>query len=113
MTDQAKYEIPIVDVSPMINGEPDGTERVGREVAKACDTLGFFYAVNHGVPIDVVEGAFEQSERFFAWPLEERMKIKVNEFSRGYFPLEQISHPEGKGVPDLKESFDFGLDIPK
>lgn len=112
MTAATKYEIPIVDVGPMIRGEPGGVERVGRELARACDTIGFFYAVGHGVAEEVVAGAFAQAERFFAWPLEERMKIRVNEFSRGYFPLEQISHPEGKGVPDLKESFDFGLDIP-
>ena len=112
MTDATDYKIPIIDVSPMINGEPGGTEHVGREVAKACDTIGFFYAVGHGVPDKVIDGAFAQAERFFAWPVEERMKIKVDQFSRGYFPLEQISHPEGKGVPDLKESFDFGLDVP-
>lgn len=112
MTESARCEIPIIDVGPLIRGEPGGLEQVGRAVARACDTVGFFYAVGHGVPREVIAGAFAQAERFFAWPLEERLKIKVNEFSRGYFPLEQISHPEGKGVPDLKESFDFGLDIP-
>ena len=112
MTSTNKYAIPIVDVGPLIEGEPNGAARVGKELAKACDTVGFFYAVGHGVPTEVIKGAFSQSERFFAWPTEERMKIKVDEFSRGYFPLEQISHPEGKGVADLKESFDFGIDVP-
>ena len=35
--------------------------------------IGFFYALNHGVPEELVERAFAASRRFHALPLEEKL----------------------------------------
>ena len=38
----------------------------------ACETIGFFYVANHGVPKDAVDGVFAATRRYFDrsvhWP---------------------------------------------
>lgn len=111
MNDISSNRIPIVDVSPLIRRAPGGMEFVGRKIAEACETIGFFYAVGHGVPPETIANAFAASKRFFALPEATRMAIKVDRFSRGYLPLRHITHPGH--IPDLKESFDIGIDVPE
>lgn len=31
---------------------------------------------NHGVEQDVIDGAVDAGKRFFAWPTEEKMKVR-------------------------------------
>lgn len=45
---------------------------------RACLEHGFFYLADHGVPEAVVTEALEQQRRFFALPLDEKMRIKAN-----------------------------------
>ena len=41
--------IPVIDYGPYFAGEKGALERVAAEVARACENVGFFYALNHGV----------------------------------------------------------------
>ena len=64
---------------------------------QACLDSGFFYVINHGISKEVTDKAFEQSKKFFALPLEEKMKVLKNEKHRGYTPLyDQIPDPENQ-----------------
>ena len=56
-------EIPVLDMAPMINGED--VQKLAAELKSACKKIGFFYALNHGVPESVIENAFGASRRFF------------------------------------------------
>ena len=97
-------EIPIIDLA-------DGDRRkVAQAVRRACENSAFFYVANHGVAPAIVQGAFDQAQRFFALPLEERMQVHKSKFHRGYLPLGTTHYPGKK--KDLKDSFDFGLDLP-
>src|SRR5437868_10592493 len=78
---------PVIDLGPCVAGEPGALERTAKVVRHACENVGFFYALNHGVPDTVVERAFAASRRFHALPLEEKLKLRLNENNIGYLPI--------------------------
>ncbi|KAG7559876.1 Non-hem dioxygenase N-terminal domain [Arabidopsis thaliana x Arabidopsis arenosa] len=81
---------------------------------QACLDCGFFYVTNHGISEELRDKAFEQSKKFFALPLEEKMKVLRNEKHRGYSPvLDQILDPENQVDGDYKESFFIGIESVK
>ena len=68
---------------------------------QACIDVGFFYIINHGVDTNLLDAVFEQSKRFFALPIEEKMKVIHDENHRGYTPFqEQLLDPtkQSKGT---------------
>src|ERR1700739_459948 len=71
--DAAARSIPVIDYGPYFAGAPGALERVAAEVAHACENVGFFYALNHGVPEEVIARAFAASRRFHALPLAEKL----------------------------------------
>jgi isopenicillin N synthase-like dioxygenase len=82
-------EIPVIDVAALQSGAPAGAERVTREIVAACETAGFFYVVNHGVPAATVDAVFAAARWFFERPQAERDALDVATSSnfRGYVPM--------------------------
>ncbi|CAH2065194.1 unnamed protein product [Thlaspi arvense] len=81
---------------------------------QACKDCGFFYVINHGISAELEDEAFEQSKKFFALPLEEKMKVFRNEKYRGYSPvLDQMLDPENQVQGDYKVGFTIGFEGPK
>jgi isopenicillin N synthase-like dioxygenase len=103
-----REEVPVIDMTPAVTG--DDIDAVAREVRAACESMAFFYVENHGVPQAVIDGVFEASRRFFEQPEEVREAVLKDRFHRGYLPIGTTHYP-GRG-PDLKDSFDIGLDLP-
>ena len=101
-------EVPILDMSPLVSG--GDVEPLAGDLRSACEGMAFFYVKNHGVPQDTIDGAIAASKRFFAQPLEERLKVVKDRFHRGYLPMGTTQFP-GRG-PDLKDSYDIGVDLP-
>ena len=54
----AASQIPVIDYGPYFAGAPGALESVAAEVAQACEKVGFFYALNHGVPDELIDRAF-------------------------------------------------------
>jgi isopenicillin N synthase-like dioxygenase len=79
--------IPVIDYGPYFAGVPGALERVAAEVAHACENVGFFYALNHGVPDELIGRAFAASRRFHALALDEKLALKLNENNIGYLPI--------------------------
>ena len=103
-----RSEVPVLDLTNLVHGRP--IDALARELRSACETTGFFYVANHGVPQAVVEDAFVATQRYFALPLEKRLRDKIDErFRRGFMPMGINQHPSY--APDLKESFDYCLDL--
>ncbi|MFM9971920.1 MAG: isopenicillin N synthase family dioxygenase [Burkholderiales bacterium] len=76
--------LPIIDLSPFSNGADLVTrQRVGREIREACVNIGFFYLTGHGIPNAELDEVIEWGHRFWALPLEERMKLQKTPESRG------------------------------
>ncbi len=79
--------IPVIDYGPYFAGEPGALERVAAEIGHACETIGFFYALNHGVADEVIERAFAASRRFHALPLAQKLALRLNDNNIGYLPM--------------------------
>jgi isopenicillin N synthase-like dioxygenase len=102
-------EMPILDLKDWIAGGP--IEPLVEQFKAACTNTGFLYVKNHGIPQEVVDGVFDATRRYFSLSPEERLKDKIDErFRRGFMPYGVTQHPGFK--PDLKESYELGLDLP-
>lgn len=100
--------VPELDLSPLLAGEDTG--ELARELRQACEGTAFFYIRNHNIGQDVITDALDASQRFFARPRNERMASVKDRFHRGYLPVGTTQFP-GRG-PDLKDSYDIGIDLP-
>jgi isopenicillin N synthase-like dioxygenase len=79
--------IPVIDYGPYFAGEKGALKRVAGEVARACENVGFFYALNHGVPAELIDRAFAASRRFHALPLTQKLALRLNDNNIGYLPI--------------------------
>lgn len=113
-------QIPIVDVAGLF-GTPAEQAAVAEELGKAAREVGFLYVTGSGVSQAAFDDLLAVTKKFFALPLEEKMKVYIGNSSnhRGYVPTgEEGGYVEGaEGEPgqkpaDLKEAFDLGLDLP-
>jgi isopenicillin N synthase-like dioxygenase len=117
---EAAAKIPVIDFGPLFAGEPGALARVAREVGYACENIGFFYALNHGVPEALIDRAFAASRHFHALPLEEKLELRLNENNIGYLPInasvQGASTVHKATRPNQNESFfishDRGADHP-
>ena len=106
--------IPIIDFAGAFSSDAGARRRVAREVRGAAMGFGFFYAVNHGVPAQLVERQLDYARRFFALPAAEKMalSLKRSKCRRGYESVgDQTLDLSAK--PDLKESYYCGIDHPE
>ncbi len=101
--------IPIIDYGPYFAGEAGALEHLAAEVAHACENVGFFFALNHGVPDELIGRAFAASRRFHALPLGEKLALKLNENNIGYLPInasvQGASTVHKATTPNQNESF--------
>ena len=102
-------EVPILDLTPLNDG--GDVTALAKELRRACETTGFLYVRDHGIPQAVVDGVFAATQRYYAIPEEIRLKDKMDErFRRGFMPYGINQHPGF--APDLKESYEIGVDLP-
>ena len=103
-------EIPLIDVSCLAKKDKQAMRATADQIRTACERIGFFYIVNHGVPEQVIEGVFRESRRFFDQPASFKQRLVFNEINRGYKAPGNIAIPGY--LPDLKEVLDLGVDLP-
>ncbi|MCF8461765.1 MAG: hypothetical protein K9G46_13660 [Flavobacteriales bacterium] len=102
-------EIPVIDISPLINGGDQNL--VAKQIHEACTNHGFFYISGHGISEDLQNDLEQFSTSFFQLPLEEKMKISMNNGGRawrGFFP---VGDELTSGKPDQKEGIYFGSEL--
>ena len=85
-------EIPVIDLRPLIDGSATQVAATVTALGRACEEVGFIYVRNHGVPQDLVSRLAEQAALFFAQPMDEKMKIVLDQRMRGYLPLRYRSY---------------------
>jgi len=106
----AEY-IPIVDLRGTLN-DPKARAAAAWEIHKAARDTGFFYVSNHGIDQGLIDRVFAQSQRFFALPVEDKLRVALKNWPcrRGYEPL--LAQQLDQGSPqDLKEIFTLGADL--
>jgi len=102
-------EVPVLDLTPLTNG--GDISALARQLDEACRKTGFFYVINHGVPENVTNAVFGATRRYFALPLEEREAHVMDPVYRRGFMKQGINQHPGY-QPDLKESYEIGVDLP-
>jgi isopenicillin N synthase-like dioxygenase len=118
--DATAAKIPVIDYGPYFAGEPGALARLAAEVRYACESIGFFYIYNHGVPQDLIDRTFAASKRFHAIEMERKLALKLNENNIGYLPInasvQGASTVHKATKPNQNESFfvshDRGPDHP-
>ena len=68
--------IPVLDFRPYLAGEDGALDRLADELRHAQENIGFYFAVNHGVPRDLVDRSHGNIRRFFDLPDAEKRKHK-------------------------------------
>ena len=48
--------LPMIDISPLANGDLDARRDVARQIGETCETVGFLYVAGHGIDQAVIEG---------------------------------------------------------
>jgi isopenicillin N synthase-like dioxygenase len=101
--------VPVIDYGPYFADEPGALEPLAEALRHACESVGFFYALNHNVPQAIIDRGFAASRRFHTLPLEEKLKLRLNENNIGYLPMnasvQAASTVHTATKPNQNESF--------
>ena len=123
--------VPTIDISPLLGtgqsaaatDEPAGTTEltdvaaaigeadVAAAIGEACERVGFFQIVGHGVDPALRRRLHELAEEFFAQPSSTKAQIAMplgGRAWRGWFP---VGGELTSGVPDDKEGLYFGTEL--
>jgi isopenicillin N synthase-like dioxygenase len=112
MTKAAFTKLPIVDISGLLSDDSDAAQAAAEQLGRAAREVGFCYVSGHGIPPSIFTDVVEASSRFFALPLEEKMKAYIGKSRnhRGYVP--EGEEVFAAGSKDRKEAFDLSIDLP-
>ncbi|KAK3189771.1 hypothetical protein Dsin_029332 [Dipteronia sinensis] len=70
-------DIPIIDLSKLVNGNPDDFQSEILNLTTACQEWGFFQVVNHGIDLSLLESIEKVAKDFFMLPIEEKQKYPM------------------------------------
>jgi isopenicillin N synthase-like dioxygenase len=106
-------EVPIIDLAPFRDGGKKERATIAYNAAQVCETVGFLYVRNHGVPQLLIDEAFAASRRFFDLPLARKQEIHVSRMPnhRGFIGTAEET-VDLRAAADIKEAFKFGRDMP-
>ncbi|KAE8553906.1 hypothetical protein EYB25_002444 [Talaromyces marneffei] len=108
------FEIPTVNISSFL-ADPESPEAqaIIPIVRSACRSTGFFQITGHGIDKDLQQEVFAGAKKFFSLPYETKKALDahLNQGLRGYDVLASQSYEDGV-LPDLKEGFYTGVDLP-
>ena len=93
-------ELPIIDMSGSFSDSFDTRLQVAQNIARACEQVGFFYIVNHGIPQELMNDTMAAARAYFEKPLDDKMKdhIYKSKDLRGYEPVHGANvDPRTKG----------------
>lgn len=91
---------------------------VAGQIGAACRDNGFFYVSGHGIDAALIDDAFRANARFHALPLEEKLRVKLNAWHRGYQTLggskltSSARFPAAR-LPNQLESFFVRHEVPQ
>ncbi len=110
--------VPIIDIAPFLEGTPEGVEQVAKQVAHACEEIGFFQITGYGVSEEFIQDVYDVSRRFFDLTEVEKAVAAqpAPDQVRGWTAVgkEGLSYSLDAEAPgDLKEKMDMGpFDVP-
>lgn len=110
------HDIPVIDLSPLRGNTEAGLRNVVAAIYEAYSQVGFAYLTHHGIEPFLIDNLFEASRQFHALPREDKLKIEINAFHRGFIPINtsimQTSSVAAVKRPNQSESFMMMHDLP-
>jgi isopenicillin N synthase-like dioxygenase len=105
---QQAVGLPLIDISRFYAG-PEERTRFIRELREVLHDHGFFYLTGHGVDQALIDDVLAISRRFFALPLEEKLKIEMvkSPHFRGY---NRAGYERTRGEKDWREQVDINTE---
>jgi len=105
--------VPVIDISGFLEGDAAARRDVPRAVAQACENIGFFTIVGHGIDPKLIAAASGAARKFFDLPAAEKSRARSSDpkLSRGYRGIgnEGLAGTRADETPpDLKEVFHLG-----
>ncbi|NKB75674.1 MAG: 2OG-Fe(II) oxygenase [Gammaproteobacteria bacterium] len=104
-----KEDIPVIDIAVLFDDEPD-YERVGNELRRAAESVGFFYVKNHCISSELMAQVAGISRGFFHRGRDEKSQVLARDTHRGLLGFGGAKMT-GHHQPDLKESYIWGADL--
>ncbi|MGH6681125.1 MAG: isopenicillin N synthase family dioxygenase, partial [Bradyrhizobium sp.] len=104
-------EVPLIEIEGVAAHDGSALQDVATAIDRASREVGFFYITGHGIPADSIDGCLRAAKRFFALPQADKEAIRVDARHRGYIGPGAARMYVGV-LPDLKESYVWGLDLP-
>ena len=109
-------DIPIVDIAPWLASREHSELQAAAEVLRdACERVGFFQLVGHGLPAELRTEVIDAAERFHALPLEVKQRINLDNPEHplrgvGYLPIGERRLPR-RETGNRNEAFLIKRDI--
>jgi isopenicillin N synthase-like dioxygenase len=108
----ALKEIPSIDLADFTSGDEKKRTNFIQQIGEAFTSVGFVSVKNHGIADELIAAMYEEVKRFFAHPLETKLKYEIPGLAgqRGYtsFGREKAKQSE---VGDLKEFWQYGQNV--
>lgn len=106
--------IPVIDIVGLFSSNLGDRQRVAAALADACETVGFFYIINHRVPLSQTADAFRVAEAFFALPYAEKRRYHLahSNHHRGYFGIGELrADLHEQTSSDVSEGYEIGFEL--
>jgi isopenicillin N synthase-like dioxygenase len=98
-------DFPVIDLGAVREAPVSAAVQrdIARQIASACEEIGFFAVTGHGVPDQVIAELVAQSYAFFDLPLAEKLTVRRPrpEQNRGYITPgeENLARLQGDETP--------------
>lgn len=103
--------LPVVDIAGLYSKDLRDRKAVAEKMGEAARDSGFFYITGHHISPELRSRLLDTTKRYFALPLEHKMKHYIGNSSNhsGYVPQGEEAFYGQK--PDRKEAFDLSTDV--
>jgi isopenicillin N synthase-like dioxygenase len=105
---EAVRHVPVIDISPFCaGGDRSRKAEIAGALRKACIDVGFFYLSGHGLPPGELDRAVGLAHRFFALPLDVKMRyLSRKSGGTGFVRIGGIDpSADAEQSADIKERF--------
>ncbi len=103
------HQLPVIDLEPWFAGDRQQRLELCRKLRHVCHEIGFFYVVNHGIPLSVSEVYLAMLKNFFALP-EDTKKAIDKSSSPQFRGWEKLGSELTNNQVDYREQIDIGVD---
>ncbi|MCP4980324.1 MAG: isopenicillin N synthase family oxygenase [Gammaproteobacteria bacterium] len=100
---------PIIDLAAWFSNDRKRRLELSRQVGQVAHETGFFYVINHGIPLATSEAYLQAIKSFFALPLATRQAID-KQYSAQFRGWEKLGTELTNNEVDFREQIDIGVE---